>query len=189
MEQWILDKQFIRRKLEVSNPEGGISGAQLVHELKQKFKGIEARTAGFQTVQIDTSPEYIVDIVKMLDAAYSDLFPETILGVDLEDSGFEVIYYFWSHSNQVLCQIRVPLPVDTPTIPSISDIFPGMEWHERETHEMFGVYFEGHPDLRLLLLPEELEGKYPLRKSFKTDRSRLEETEVKSTTSDGGANR
>jgi NADH-quinone oxidoreductase subunit C len=62
-------------------------------------------------------------------------------------------------------------------VDTVADIFPGMEWHERETWEMFGINFKGHPDLRLLLLPEELEGKYPLRKSFVTDRARLKEAD------------
>ena len=61
--------------------------------------------------------------------------------------------------------VRVRLPKEAPTLDSIVAVFPGADWHERETHEMFGVHFEGHPNLIPLLLPPEFEG-YPLRKDF-----------------------
>jgi NADH-quinone oxidoreductase subunit C len=54
---------------------------------------------------------------------------------------------------------------DDPAVASIVDIYPGAAWHERETHEMFGIDFPGHPDLAPLLLPPEFEG-HPLRKDF-----------------------
>jgi len=76
----------------------------------------------------------------------------------------------------MLIQLRVQLEGETPEIESVCDIFPGLDWHERETHELFGINFKNHPDLRLLLLPDELEGKFPMRKRFKTDRSRMDET-------------
>ena len=79
-------------------------------------------------------------------------------------------------TSSLLLQIRIAIQEDDLWVDTVSDIYPGFEWHERETHEMFGIDFKGHPDLRLLLLPEELEGQYPLRKSFETDRSRLEES-------------
>jgi NADH-quinone oxidoreductase subunit C len=51
-------------------------------------------------------------------------------------------------------------------VPTISDLYPGANWHERETWELFGIGFEGHPQLVKLLLPEQFEG-HPLRKDFK----------------------
>ncbi len=61
--------------------------------------------------------------------------------------------------------LRTSLPVSTPSIASISDLFAGAAWHERETAEMFGVVFEGHPDPSHLLLAEGFAG-HPLRKDF-----------------------
>jgi NADH-quinone oxidoreductase subunit C len=118
----------------------------------------------------------IRDVVTIIDETFSDAFPESVFGVDLENDQYELIYIFWSYTNRMLIQIRVSLEGKEPAVDSIWDIFPGMEWHERETHEMFGIGFNNHPDLRLLLLPDELKGKYPLRKSFKTDRTRLAES-------------
>jgi NADH-quinone oxidoreductase subunit C len=61
--------------------------------------------------------------------------------------------------------VRTSLPADQPSIASISDLFAGAAWHERETAEMFGVAFEGHPDPSHLLLADGFEG-HPLRKDF-----------------------
>ena len=56
-------------------------------------------------------------------------------------------------------------PVTARGLHTVSDLFRTAEWHERETAELFGIVFEGHPDPRRLLLPDDLEG-YPLRKDF-----------------------
>ncbi|MFE0546948.1 NADH-quinone oxidoreductase subunit C [Streptomyces sp. NPDC058891] len=61
--------------------------------------------------------------------------------------------------------VRTTVPHDAPVLPSAVDVYAGAAWHERETHEMFGVSFEGHPGLDHLLLPEGFEG-HPLRKDF-----------------------
>ena len=61
--------------------------------------------------------------------------------------------------------LRVLLPREGGTVETASDIYRTAEWHERETAEMFGVEFVGHPDPRKLLLPDDLDG-YPLRKDF-----------------------
>ncbi|GAA3057149.1 hypothetical protein GCM10020000_44630 [Streptomyces olivoverticillatus] len=61
--------------------------------------------------------------------------------------------------------LRTTVPHEAPSLPSAVGVFAGAAWHERETHEMFGVHFEGHPHLVPLLLPEGFEG-HPLRKDF-----------------------
>lgn len=120
--------------------------------------------------------EKLREVVKLIDDRIDDAFPESAFGIDLENDKYELIYIFWSYSNCLLVQLRIHLEGNNPSVESVCDIFPGLEWHERETHEMFGINFFGHPDLRLLLLPDELKGTFPLRKSFKTDQTRLEET-------------
>jgi NADH-quinone oxidoreductase subunit C len=82
------------------------------------------------------------------------------------DPQMEVVYDF-SHWD-TLCRvvIRVRLPRDTPEIPTISGVYPGANWHERETHDFFGIKFIGHPDLKPLLLPEDADY-HPLLKDFK----------------------
>jgi NADH:ubiquinone oxidoreductase subunit C len=61
--------------------------------------------------------------------------------------------------------IRVRLPRAHPTMPSLADVFPAADWNEREAMELFGIVFEGHPDPRKLLLPDDWEG-FPLRKDY-----------------------
>ncbi|MER7594015.1 NADH-quinone oxidoreductase subunit C [Streptomyces hydrogenans] len=61
--------------------------------------------------------------------------------------------------------LRTTVPHDAPSLPTAIGVYAGAAWHERETHEMFGVVFEGHPNLTPLLLPENFEG-HPLRKDF-----------------------
>jgi NADH-quinone oxidoreductase subunit C len=61
--------------------------------------------------------------------------------------------------------LTTDLPKAEPTLPSLVEVFGGAEWHERETHEMFGIVFEGHPNLTHLYLPDGFEG-HPLRKDF-----------------------
>ncbi|MGA0149573.1 MAG: NADH-quinone oxidoreductase subunit C, partial [Ilumatobacteraceae bacterium] len=61
--------------------------------------------------------------------------------------------------------VKSDVPDDSLTIESIHDVYAGANWHERETHEMFGIAFDGHPDLRNMYLPLDFEG-FPLRKDF-----------------------
>ena len=120
----------------------------------------------------------IHDVVQLVDEELSDALPESVFGIDLQNDQYNLIYIFWSWSNRLLVQLRVSLEGEKPEIDSTCDIFPGLEWHERETREMFGIEFRNHPDPRLLLLPDELEGAYPLRKRFQSDLSRLDETGI-----------
>jgi NADH-quinone oxidoreductase subunit C len=61
--------------------------------------------------------------------------------------------------------VKTRLGVDKPTVPSVVDLFPGADFQEREVFDMFGVVFEGHPDLRRILMPEDYEG-FPQRRDF-----------------------
>ena len=78
----------------------------------------------------------------------------------------EVLIHLYSPEHVIHVTIHVPLTSEPFLCPSISGIYLGALWHERETHEMFGIDFEGHPGLVNLYLPEDFDGN-PLRKSFK----------------------
>jgi NADH-quinone oxidoreductase subunit C len=86
-------------------------------------------------------------------------------GVDFGDEGFEVVTHLFSTTHHHNVRLKVRLPHENPVCPTISDLFPGANWHERETREMFGIEFEGHPLPVKLLLSEPFEG-HPLRKDF-----------------------
>lgn len=80
--------------------------------------------------------------------------------------GLEVLVHVYSPDYVVHCNVHVPVDGEQPSCPSITSIYPGANWHERETYEMFGIVFEGHPRLVNLYLPEDFEGR-PLLKSFR----------------------
>jgi NADH-quinone oxidoreductase subunit C len=70
-----------------------------------------------------------------------------------------------NHRTHVGITLKTDVPDATPVVPSWVNVFTGANWHERETHEMFGISFAGHPDLRNMYLPTDFEG-HPLRKDF-----------------------
>ena len=78
---------------------------------------------------------------------------------------FEVVVGLLSHSRRERLRLRVQVPADDPTCPSLFDVHPGVEALEREVYDMFGIRFDGHPDLTRILMPEDWEG-YPLRKDY-----------------------
>ena len=87
-------------------------------------------------------------------------------GVDLGAAdGFEVVTHLWSTTNHHSVRIKTRVAHDGGSVPSISDLFPTCDWHERELMEMFGITIEHPPRPVKLLLPEPFEG-YPLRKDF-----------------------
>ncbi|MGQ0669479.1 MAG: NADH-quinone oxidoreductase subunit C [Actinomycetota bacterium] len=77
---------------------------------------------------------------------------------------FWVTYELLSLEHHHRLRVKVGLPGDDPRVPSVTSIHPTADWHERETYDFYGVVFDGHPDLRRILLPDDWEG-YPLRKT------------------------
>ena len=87
-------------------------------------------------------------------------------GVDLgPEGGFEVVTHLFSTTHHHNVRVKVKVPFDDPACPTVSDLFPTCDWHERETAEMFGIRFDGHPKPVKLLLSEPFDG-HPLRKDF-----------------------
>jgi NADH-quinone oxidoreductase subunit C len=86
-------------------------------------------------------------------------------GVDLGEQGLEVITHLFSTSHNHHVRLRVACDKESPRCPSLSAVYAGANWHERETWELFGIVFDDHPHLVKLLLPEPFEG-HPLRKDF-----------------------
>ena len=78
---------------------------------------------------------------------------------------FELNYHLLSLSKRATLRLRVRLPGDDPLTESVVPVWPTANWHEREIFDLFGIRFEGHPNLRRMLLPEDWEG-YPLRKDY-----------------------
>ena len=116
-------------------------------------------------LDVDLPPEKVVAAAEILNR--ENFFIEAITGVDwIDDQQLEVVYDF-NHFD-ALCRvvIRSRLDRSNPEIPTISHIYQGANWHERETHDFFGITFTGHPNLEPLLLPEDADF-HPLLKDFK----------------------
>jgi NADH-quinone oxidoreductase subunit C len=89
-----------------------------------------------------------------------------ICGVDWpkREKRFEIVYHFLSPSQNLRIRLKL-VAGETEAVPSLSDIFPVADWFEREVYDLYGVFFEGHPDLRRILTDYGFEG-HPLRKDF-----------------------
>jgi NADH-quinone oxidoreductase subunit C len=144
-------------------------------ERVQSAVGSRARNVrlNFEQVDLVCEPDGLVEVVSALrdDPGLRCRFFTFLSGVDRSQfgdkgGGLEVLIHLYSPDNVLHCNVHVPVADNEPRCPSISALFSGALWHERECHEMFGVDFEGHPRLSNLYLPEDFEG-HPLRKSFK----------------------
>jgi NADH-quinone oxidoreductase subunit C len=91
-------------------------------------------------------------------------FLRNLSGVDFEDQGLEVVYHLFSYTHRHNVTVRAQIPTDDPRIQSATDLWRAADWHEREARDMFGIVFEGHPNLVPILLPEDMLDHYPLRK-------------------------
>lgn len=78
---------------------------------------------------------------------------------------FEVVYHLYSLKHRRYLVLKIQAGEDHPEVPSVTGIWASANWHERETFDMFGIKFAGHPDMRRLYMPEEFEF-HPLRKDF-----------------------
>ena len=79
---------------------------------------------------------------------------------------FECVHHITSHSFGIVAEIHTKIPLDDPKVDSVTPVWPGANFHEREAYDMMGIVFEGHPDLRRILLPDDVTF-YPLRKNFR----------------------
>ncbi|EWM67405.1 MULTISPECIES: NADH-quinone oxidoreductase subunit C [unclassified Micromonospora] len=122
---------------------------------------------GYARATVDVPPASWADAVRAArdDAELGLDFLDWLSAVDELADGFDVVLHLWSVAHRHGLLLRTRVPRDAPVVASVVDLFPGAAWHERETHEMFGIDFAGHGELRPLLLPPEFEG-HPLRKEF-----------------------
>jgi NADH-quinone oxidoreductase subunit C len=114
-------------------------------------------------------PEHLRALAGFL-ASESDLsynFLSCITAVDRFpiEPRYELNYHLMSMSRRDSLGLRVRFSGDAPEVDSVVSVWPTANWHEREIFDLFGIRFEGHPDLRRMLMPDDWEG-YPLRKDY-----------------------
>lgn len=88
----------------------------------------------------------------------------SLTAVDWPES-FEVVYHLYSIPHRHYVTLKVKLAKDKPVMPTLTSVWRAANWQEREVYDMFGIEFEGHPDLRRILTEEDFEG-FPLRKDY-----------------------
>jgi len=109
------------------------------------------------------------ELLEALGALRQELGLDSLISVTAtdwpgRDPRFWVAYELYSNEHRHRLRVKVGLSEGDPRIPSVTAAFPTADWHERETYDFYGIVFEGHPDLRRILLPEDWEG-WPLRKT------------------------
>ncbi len=127
------------------------------------FQGIDFALKGFHA-DATIAPEKVVEVAEILDGEGFSI--DTITGVDwMAEKQMEVVYDFFHALKGLRAVVRTRISRENPEIATISKVFPGANWHERETHDFFGIRFLGHPNLTPFLLPEDATY-HPLRKDF-----------------------
>jgi NADH-quinone oxidoreductase subunit C len=157
---------------EAAEAEGDAAAAEPEVAL---LHGVPVTTMRGQQVLHPTREE-LVDLVRRLRDDEGYLMCLDVCGIDyltyaadrslpsgVTPKRFEVVVTLISHARLDRLRLRVQVPGDEPTCPSLFDVHPGTEAMEREAYDMFGIAFDGHPDLTRILMPEEWEG-HPLRK-------------------------
>jgi len=163
------------KEIELPKFEKGIAD-KIVEKFGSKIKVAFVKP---DRVRIDVGRDDIKEVAEFLRDVLNFDHAESVSGVDYpQDKEIEVVYHLGSYTDSSLArQILVlatraqreenPIPGNDATkLPSLREVFYSVEFHEREIFEMFGVYFQGHPDNRRLLLPEDWADLPPLRKDF-----------------------
>src|SRR6476660_2933802 len=148
----------------------------LLDNLKTKFPdailAIRVDAARGETA-VSVAAAHLVDIARYLRDAPEGAFDHLtdICSVDYPEDQlrFEVVYHLHSLPLRQRLRLKTRIAEDDPTIASVTEVWKGAEFLEREVYDMMGIHFSGHPDLRRILLPEDYAEGYPLRKDFPTE--------------------
>ena len=108
----------------------------------------------------------ICKMLKMTELFHFDCLTN-LTGADWKDR-FEVVYHLFSYRHRHLLQLKVSLPHENPSLSTVEGIWKTANWLEREVYDLLGIHFEGHSDLRRIMLPEDWIG-HPLRKDYKEE--------------------
>jgi NADH-quinone oxidoreductase subunit C len=137
----------------------------LLHELE----GIEVRRKSSRRLRVDVAADALPALLELLRGRASYVHLSAITCVDWINEGqFELIYHVWSYEMQSLVSAHTRIPREPGVYISVYDIYMPAAFFERDIHEMFGVYFEGSPDMSKFILTE-WDGPPPMRKDFDSE--------------------
>lgn len=161
----------------ISTRESGALSTKLEQDIINKIvarygNNVEVLYVRPSRMKIRALPENMISIAGFIKENFGFDHAESVSGTDYpKDNQIEVVYHIGSYSVEELIPKILALSTrtnrDEPRLPSLISIFPSVEYHERETYEMIGAYFEGHPRMERFLLPEDWADIPPLRKDFR----------------------
>jgi NADH-quinone oxidoreductase subunit C len=142
-----------------------LSPAELADQIRGRWP--DALLSREEVMVVVDRDELVATLQHLRDTA--ELRFDLFLGVTASDwpgadPRYWLDYELYSTPHRHRVRVKVGLTDADPHVPSVTPLFPGADWHERETFDFFGVVFDGHPDLRRIMLPEGWEG-HPLRKT------------------------
>lgn len=132
-------------------------------ELQAAFPPAQGRVKRARRIEVAIPKEKLLDAARWL-ADRTFVHCSSVVGIDRHPKPeMESVVHAWSYEKRMLVSLRVVLPRDNPKVPSVTPVWPGANWHEREAWDLLGIAYEGHPDLRRILNPDDWRG-HPLRK-------------------------
>lgn len=139
---------------------------EVIPSIKSKFKNaIVNLTSENDKYSITVKKEKFYEVLTALKKKGFNHLSDVTCVDYIEEQEFELIYHLWSHERKTRGNVKVRVPRDSPSIKSVSTIWPNAQMHERENHELFGINFVGNPDLSPLFL-DDWKKIPPLRKDF-----------------------
>ncbi|MCC6394076.1 MAG: NADH-quinone oxidoreductase subunit C [Bryobacterales bacterium] len=111
--------------------------------------------------------EHLVEVCRLLKAEQKFVRLSSVTGVDWmpRDPRLEVVYHLEAVERKLRLRLKVWAAGEPPTLDSVTSVWRGADWYEREVFDLFGVVFRNHPDMRRIMMPDNWEG-HPLRKDF-----------------------
>jgi NADH-quinone oxidoreductase subunit C len=147
----------------VAIPPPPVPGPELLTRSNFAFRAVDYSLKGYHLEATLSADQVVAAASEMSRYGFA---LDTITGVDwLAEKQMEVVYDYFHPETSLRVVIRSRIDRANPELPTISQVYPGANWHERETHDFFGVKFLGHPNLQPFLLPEDATF-HPLRKDF-----------------------
>jgi len=141
---------------------------EVASRLKERFPDAVIDVSYFRDeLAVTVKKESILPLARFLKQELSFDFLADICGVDYlgREPRFEVVYHLLSTGSRRRLRLKVPVFGESSALDSVCSIWKAANWFEREVYDMYGISFNGHPDLRRILNPEDVGG-YPLRKDF-----------------------
>jgi NADH-quinone oxidoreductase subunit C len=141
----------------------------LLDELQKRFPGAISEAVIFRNMpSLNVAKEHLVAVCQFLKGpeggAYTLLTDETAADYPKREKRFDIVYHLYTFERNNRLRLRVQVAAGEK-VPSVTGVWPTANWLEREIYDMFGVVYEGHPDLKRILMPDDWVG-HPLRKDY-----------------------